>query len=80
MKKKLFGKRVVDMNENFRFIDINTKGVAKDFAREDGFDITVASEVMAIFCLSNDLSDLEKELEILQLLMIKIINQSMQKT
>ena len=51
------------MNDRaLRFININTKGVAKDFAREDGFDITVASEVMAIFCLSNDLSDLEKRI------------------
>ncbi len=62
-EKKIVWKRVVDMNDRaLRFIDINTKGVAKDFAREDGFDITVASEVMAIFCLSNDLSDLEKKI------------------
>ena len=53
-------KRVMDMNDRaLRFIDINTSGVAKDFKRVDGFDITVASEVMAIFCLSNDLNDLE---------------------
>ncbi len=62
-EKKIVWKRVVDMNDRaLRFIDINTKGVAKDFAREDGFDITVASEVMAIFCLSNDLTDLEKRI------------------
>ncbi len=62
-EKKILWKRVVDMNDRaLRFIDINTKGVAKDFAREDGFDITVASEVMAIFCLCNDLSDLEKKI------------------
>ena len=62
-EKKIVWKRVVDMNDRaLRFIEINTKGVAKDFAREDGFDITVASEVMAIFCLSNDLSDLEKRI------------------
>ena len=62
-EKRIVWKRVVDMNDRaLRFIDINTKGVAKDFAREDGFDITVASEVMAIFCLSNDLSDLEKRI------------------
>jgi len=62
-EKKIVWKRVLDMNDRaLRFIDINTKGVAKDFAREDGFDITVASEVMAIFCLSNDLSDLEKRI------------------
>ena len=62
-EKKIVWKRVLDMNDRaLRFIDINTKGVAKDFAREDGFDITVASEVMAIFCLSNDLYDLEKRI------------------
>ena len=53
----------MDMNDRaLRFIDINTSGVAKNFKRTDGFDITVASEVMAIFCLSNDLNDLEKKI------------------
>tara|TARA_Y100000591_G_scaffold124760_1_gene106594 strand:- start:108 stop:1277 length:1170 start_codon:yes stop_codon:yes gene_type:complete len=53
----------MDMNDRaLRFIEINTDGVAKDFRRIDGFDITVASEVMAIFCLSNDLQDLEKRI------------------
>ena len=62
-EKKIVWKRVVDMNDRaLRFIDINTDGVAKDFKRIEGFDITVASEVMAIFCLSNDLSDLEKRI------------------
>ena len=61
--KKIFWKRVMDMNDRaLRAININTKGVAKDFPREDGFDITVASEVMAIFCLSNNLKDLEKRI------------------
>ncbi len=61
--KKIVWKRVMDMNDRaLRSIKINTKGVAKDFAREDGFDITVASEVMAIFCLSNNLHDLEKKI------------------
>ncbi len=61
--KKIVWKRVMDMNDRaLRAININTKGVAKDFLREDGFDITVASEVMAIFCLSNNLKDLEKRI------------------
>ena len=56
-------RRVLDMNDRaLRFIDINTNGVAKDFKRIDGFDITVASEVMAIFCLSNNLKDLENKI------------------
>ena len=62
-ENKIVWKRVMDMNDRaLRFIDINTSGVAKDFKRIDGFDITVASEVMAIFCLSNDLKDLEKKI------------------
>ncbi len=62
-ENRIVWKRVMDMNDRaLRFIDINTNGVAKDFKRIDGFDITVASEVMAIFCLSNDLADLEKKI------------------
>ena len=62
-EKKIVWKRVMDMNDRaLRFIDINTSGVAKDFKRIDGFDITVASEVMAIFCLAKDLNDLEKKI------------------
>ena len=60
-ENKIVWKRVMDMNDRaLRFIDINTSGVAKDFKRVDGFDITVASEIMAIFCLANNLEDLEK--------------------
>ena len=62
-EKKIVWKRVMDMNDRaLRVININTKGVVKNFFREDGFDITVASEVMAIFCLSNNLKDLEKKI------------------
>ena len=62
-ENRIVWKRVMDMNDRaLRFIDINTNGVAKDFKRVDGFDITVASEVMAIFCLSNDLKDLENKI------------------
>ncbi len=62
-EKNIVWKRVMDMNDRaLRFIDINTSGVAKDFKRVDGFDITVASEVMAIFCLAKDLNDLEKKI------------------
>ena len=62
-ENKIVWKRVMDMNDRaLRFVNINTKGVAKDFIREDGFDITVASEVMAIFCLANDLKDLEQRI------------------
>ncbi len=62
-ENKIVWKRVMDMNDRaLRFIDINTSGVAEDFKRVDGFDITVASEVMAIFCLSKDIKDLEKKI------------------
>ena len=78
--RRVVWKSVMDMNDRaLRFIDINTMGVAKDFRRKDGFDITVASEVMAIFCLSNNLADLEKELEILQLLIVKVKSQFLLK-
>ncbi len=56
-------RRVVDMNDRaLRQITASLGGVANGFPREAGFDITVASEVMAILCLSNDLKDLEKRL------------------
>ena len=56
-------RRVIDMNDRaLRQIVCNLGGVANGFPRESGFDITVASEVMAILCLANDLADLEKRL------------------
>ncbi|MDC1112099.1 formate--tetrahydrofolate ligase [Candidatus Pelagibacter sp.] len=61
--RRIVWKRVMDMNDrSLRSININLGGVANGFPREDGFDITVASEIMAIFCLSNDLDDLEKRI------------------
>ena len=61
--RRVIWKRVMDMNDrSLRSININLGGVANGFPREDGFDITVASEIMAIFCLSNDLEDLEKRI------------------
>jgi len=61
--RRVVWKRVLDMNDRaLRSININLGGVANGFPREDGFDITVASEIMAIFCLSNDLKDLEKRI------------------
>ncbi|MDX1518770.1 MAG: formate--tetrahydrofolate ligase [Gammaproteobacteria bacterium] len=56
-------KRVVDMNDRaLRKIVNSLGGTANGFPREDGFDITVASEVMAIFCLATSLSDLRERL------------------
>lgn len=56
-------RRVLDMNDrSLRNIVSSLGGVSNGFPREDGFDITVASEVMAIFCLSRDLADLEERL------------------
>src|SRR6516164_9525685 len=55
--------RVMDMNDRaLRNIVSSLGGIANGFPREDGFAITVASEVMAIFCLSTDLADLTKRL------------------
>ncbi|MGB7319164.1 MAG: formate--tetrahydrofolate ligase [Planktotalea sp.] len=56
-------KRVVDMNDRaLRQVNVSLGGVANGFPREGGFDITVASEVMAILCLAKDLKDLETRL------------------
>jgi formate--tetrahydrofolate ligase len=56
-------RRVVDMNDRaLRSINNSLGGVANGYPREDGFDITVASEVMAIFCLATDLEDLTERL------------------
>ena len=61
--RRIVWKRVMDMNDrSLRSININLGGIANGYPREDGFDITVASEIMAIFCLSNDLKDLEKRI------------------
>jgi len=56
-------RRVVDMNDRaLRQVNVSLGGVANGFPREGGFDITVASEVMAILCLAKDLKDLEERL------------------
>jgi len=61
--RRIEWRRVVDLNDRaLRSININLGGIANGFPREDGFDITVASEIMAIFCLSNNLKDLEKKI------------------
>jgi len=58
-QRRIGFKRVVDMNDRaLRQITANLGGIANGFPREDGYDIVVASEIMAIFCLANDLNDL----------------------
>ncbi|SPF79986.1 formate--tetrahydrofolate ligase [Pseudoprimorskyibacter insulae] len=62
-ERRVVWRRVVDMNDRaLRDIVTSLGGVANGFPRQTGFDITVASEVMAILCLSKDLADLEKRL------------------
>jgi formate--tetrahydrofolate ligase len=62
-QRRVAWRRVLDMNDRaLRSIVSSLGGVANGFPREDGFDITVASEVMAIFCLAADLDDLKKRL------------------
>ncbi len=62
-QRRVGWKRVLDMNYRaLRSIVNSLGGVSNGFPREDGFDITVASEVMAILCLSKDLKDLETRL------------------
>ena len=61
--RRIVWKRVMDMNDrSLRSINTNLGGAANGFPREDGFDITVASEIMAIFCLANNLKDLENRI------------------
>ena len=61
--RRVAWRRVMDMNDRaLRSIVSSLGGVANGYPREDGFDITVASEVMAIFCLAKDLEDLKKRL------------------
>jgi formate--tetrahydrofolate ligase len=62
-ERRIAWRRVVDMNDRaLRSIVSSLGGVANGFPREDGFDITVASEVMAVFCLATDMADLERRL------------------
>ncbi|MEJ1996039.1 MAG: formate--tetrahydrofolate ligase [Limibacillus sp.] len=62
-QRRISWKRVVDMNDRaLRSIVNSLGGVSNGFPREDGFDIVVASEVMAIFCLAKDLKDLTERL------------------
>ena len=61
--RRIAWKRVVDMNDRaLRDIVVSLGGPGNGYPRQDGFDIVVASEVMAIFCLSNSLEDLKNRL------------------
>ena len=62
-ERRIVWKRVMDMNDRaLRDTVISLGGVANGFARQTGFDITVASEVMAILCLADNLEDLQRRL------------------
>ncbi|EAQ02839.1 formate--tetrahydrofolate ligase [Pseudooceanicola batsensis HTCC2597] len=62
-QRRVVWRRVLDMNDRaLRDVVTSLGGVANGFPRQSGFDITVASEVMAILCLSSDLKDLQKRL------------------
>ena len=61
--RRIAWRRVIDMNDRaLRSNTISLGGIANGFPRESGFDITVASEIMAILCLANDLKDLRLRL------------------
>mgnify|MGYP005751254315 FL=1 len=61
--RRIVWKRVVDLNDRaLRNVVVGLGGPSQGVPREDGFDITVASEIMAIFCLANSISDLRKRL------------------
>ena len=62
-ERRIVWRRVMDMNDRaLRDTVVGLGGVANGFARQTGFDITVASEVMAILCLASDLADLQRRL------------------
>ncbi|MGD9871220.1 MAG: formate--tetrahydrofolate ligase [Thauera sp.] len=62
-ERRIVWRRVMDMNDRaLRDIVVGLGGVSNGFTRQAGFDITVASEVMAILCLAKDLDDLQKRL------------------
>lgn len=61
--RRIQWKRVVDMNDRaLRQINVGLGGPGNGYPREDGFDIVVASEIMAIFCLASSIEDLKKRL------------------
>ncbi len=61
--RRIVWRRALDMNDrSLRAINSSLGGIKNGFPREDGFDITVASEVMAVFCLASSLEDLETRL------------------
>ena len=61
--RRIAWRRVVDMNDRaLREVTVSLGGVGNGYPRQDGYDITVASEVMAIFCLAEDLQDLQRRL------------------
>jgi formate--tetrahydrofolate ligase len=61
--RRIAWKRVMDMNDRaLRQITVGLGGAANGFPREDGFDIVVASEIMAIFCLAQSLADLKQRI------------------
>ncbi|MGB1245634.1 MAG: formate--tetrahydrofolate ligase, partial [Porticoccaceae bacterium] len=62
--RRIVWKRVADMNDRaLRSINCGLGGPGNGFPRQDGYDITVASEIMAIFCLATDLDDLKDRLD-----------------
>jgi len=61
--RRVVWNRVMDMNDrSLRSIVVDLGGVANGYPRQDGFDITVASEIMAIFCLSKNIKELENKI------------------
>ena len=61
--RRIVWRRVVDMNDRaLRKVNVGLGGVGNGYAREDGYDITVASEVMAIFCLAQTLGEMKQRL------------------
>lgn len=62
--RRITWKRALDMNDrSLRFVNVGLGGVANGIPREDGFQISVASEIMAVLCLASDLKDLKERVQ-----------------
>ena len=74
-------KRVLDMNDRaLRNVIVGLGGPTNGVPREDGFNITVASEIMAILCLARNINDLKEKSVVLQLVILVNVNQLLLQT
>ena len=77
-QRRIIWKRVVDLNDRaLRHVNVGLGGPLNGIPREDGFDITVASEIMAILCLATDINDLKERLANIVVATVMTVHQFM---